>query len=211
MNMATHKGLSMATPSRLRKFARRRAFGLSALVLAVAGAALIGDAVYIKAKAEVAQVLMDRAWTRTLAGQAEAKPWSWADTWPVAKLEVPRLQETSIVLDGVSGQAMAFGPGLMHGPKPGEAGLAVISAHRDTHFRFLKNIKLGDEVYITNADGTQSRFKISETRIVEADASGLYQSADEAQIALVTCWPFDALRQGSKRFVALGKALPMET
>ena len=99
---------------------------------------------------------------------------------------------------------MAFGPGLMEGgPKPGEAGLAVISAHRDTHFRFLKDVALGDDIMVTNPDGRELRFRISETMIVDADNSGLTFAGDTPQIALVTCWPFDALQHGSKRFVAI--------
>lgn len=191
-------------PARFRVFTLGRAGLIAALCCTLAGTALIGDGLYIKAKASLAQVLLDRAWTRTLTGETPAKPWTWADTWPVAKLAVPRLNASNIVLGGTSGEAMAFGPGLMAGPAPGAPGLAIISAHRDTHFQFLKHIEIGDTVNITNSDGTAHTFTISETRIVEAGASGLYQTSATAQIALVTCWPFDAIRQGTKRFVALG-------
>ena len=177
-----------------------------AAVLAAAGLWLMSDGLYIRAKAVVAQVLLERAWSETLETQSPVKPWRWADTWPVARIEAPRLGKSAIVLNSVSGQALAFGPGLMEGgPRPGEPGLAIVSAHRDTHFRFLKDIAIGDEIVVTVDDGAEMRFAIQETGIVEAGNSGLYQHGDAAQLALVTCWPFDAKMRGAKRFVALAE------
>ena len=112
---------------------------LSPLVLALIGLILFGDGAYIHAKAWLAQVLLERAFDRSLATGEMIKPWSWADTWPVARIEVKRIGASAIVLEGVSGQALAFGPG--HIPQTadaGERGVAVYAAHRDTHFRFLR-------------------------------------------------------------------------
>ena len=49
----------------------------------------LGQGTYIQAKAWLAQVLIKQAWARTLEGEAQAKPWPWADTWPVARITVP--------------------------------------------------------------------------------------------------------------------------
>lgn len=184
---------------------RSRAIAGFALTLAAFGVALGAEGAAIKAKAGLAQILLEDAWRRTLAGDAQAKPWPWADIWPVAKIEAVRLGRTSIVLSGASGAALAFGPGhLEETPAAGEAGLAVYAAHRDTHFRFLKEIRVGDEIIVTGPDGVARTFIIEQTRIVDAAASGLLVEGDTPKIALVTCWPFDALRRGAKRFVAIG-------
>ena len=249
----------------VRYFKMRRPFvmiisAVMGVAVGLLGMASFADGVVIKSKSILAQILLERAWERSLSHSSGGiisegvmtfsdgtitrevhdkanykshsksnyksngngfemasliakspiiKPWPWADIWPVAKVEVPRLNQHSIVLSGVSGQALAFGPGLMAGsPEIGEAGLAIMAAHRDTHFRFLKNIKIGDEVVITDQRGIPHRFMIEETRIVDANASGLVMEAEpedgRAKIALVTCWPFDAREQGSKRFVAIG-------
>ncbi len=162
------------------------------------------DGARIKIKAFGAQLLLERAWIKTLEGKDNVKPWPWADVWPVLKIEAPRLQKSAVVLSGVSGEAMAFGPGLMEQtPAPGEPGLTIIAAHRDTHFRFLKNMVTGDDILITNTDGRVLRFSITETRIVKAHQSGLYTDGGTPQIALVTCWPFDAATRGDDRFVAI--------
>ncbi len=182
--------------------------GAAAFVLLAFSMTQLGKGVYIKAKAEVAQVMLERAWGETLAGADAAKPWPWADMWPVAKIEAPRLGQSAIVLAGASGEAMAFGPGLMAGtPPPGERGMAVIAAHRDTHFRFLQDIEQGDEIRITNADGTTHVFRVTAMAIVDADRSGIDPYGPGRHIALVTCYPFGALSQGPLRYVVFGEAV----
>ena len=116
-----------------------------AALIGVASLALIGNAATIHAKALLAQVLLERAFAQSLASGEPVKPWSWADSWPIARLEMPRLEASAIVLNGASGEALAFGPAHLDGtPLPGEAGASVIAAHRDTHFRFLREARLGD-------------------------------------------------------------------
>lgn len=185
-----------------------RALRLTAsIALLAAGTALVASALYIPAKAALAQVLLERAWTRTQDGEAGARPWPWADVSPVAVLEVPRLKQRSIVLEGASGEAMAFGPGHMSNTAPiGGHGTAVIAAHRDTQFRYLRDMQDGDRIVVQTADGRHSVFRVVETRVVRADASGL-DPADSgptgARLALVTCYPFDAVLRSTWRYVVL--------
>ena len=65
------------------------------LLLAVAGLILFGQGAYIHAKAMLAQVLLERAFEKTIPSGRETKPWSWADTWPVARIEVKRLRASA--------------------------------------------------------------------------------------------------------------------
>src|SRR5947207_7421251 len=143
------------------------------LLLALIGLILFGQGAYIHAKALVAQVLLERAFEKTIATGRETKPWSWADTWPVARIGVKRLHASAIVLAGSSGQALAFGPGhVERTPDAGERGVAVYSAHRDTHFRFLRDVVIGDEIVITRSDGRIFRYRADGTSVVRFDASG---------------------------------------
>src|SRR4029078_238405 len=172
------------------------------LLLAVIGLILFGQGAYIHAKALVAQVLLERAFEETIATGRETKPWSWADTWPVARIEVNRLHASAIALAGSSGQALAFGPGHVEGtPDAGERGVAVYSAHRDTHFAFLKNIVIGDEINVTRQDSRTFRYRVDTTAVVRFDASGIDPLAGGHELALSTCWPFDALTQGPERYL----------
>jgi sortase A len=175
---------------------------LPALVFALIGLILFGQGAYIHAKALVAQVLLDRAFAKTIATGQETKPWSWADTWPVARIEVKRLHASAIVLAGSSGQALAFGPGhVERTPDAGERGVAVYSAHRDTHFRFLKDVAIGDEIEVTRRDGRTFRYRVDTISVVRFNASGIDPLAGGHELVLSTCWPFNALTQGPERYL----------
>ena len=172
------------------------------LALATAGLTLFGHGGYIHAKALLAQVLLERAFTLSMASHQPVKPWSWADTWPVARIAVKRLNASAIVLAGSSGQALAFGPGhVERTPDAGERGIAVYSAHRDTHFRFLRNVVVGDEIEVTRADGKTFRYRADATTVVRYDQSGIDPLAAGYGLVLTTCWPFDALSPGPERYV----------
>jgi sortase A len=172
------------------------------ILFALIGLILFGQGAYIHAKALVAQVLLERAFEKTIATGRETKPWSWADTWPVARLEVKRIRARAIVLAGSSGQALAFGPGHVEGtPDAGERGVAVYSAHRDTHFAFLKNVVIGDEIDVTRHDGRTFRYRVDATSVVRFDASGIDPIVGGHELVLSTCWPFDALTQGPERYL----------
>src|SRR6201985_1838971 len=172
------------------------------LIVAITGLLLFGHGGYIHAKAILAQVLLARAFTESIATHHPVKPWSWADTWPVARIEVRRLNASAIVLAGSSGQALAFGPGHVElTPDAGERGVAVYSAHRDTHFRFLRNVIVGDEIDVVRSDGRTFRYRVDGSSVVRFDASGIDPNSDGYELVLSTCWPFDAVTSGPERYV----------
>jgi len=174
----------------------------AAAIFALIGLVLFGQGIWIHAKALLAQVLLERAFAASLAGGRDVKPWPWADTWPVARVEVPRLHRSAIVLAGSSGQALAFGPGQVERtPAAGEPGTTVYAAHRDTHFAFLGDVRIGDEVRVTRRDGKVVSFHVTGTSVVRWDASGIDADADGRQLVLTTCWPLDAKFSGPLRYV----------
>ena len=175
---------------------------VAAVLLATAGLILFGQGAYIHAKALLAQLLLERAFDAAIATGHVAKPWSWADTWPVARIEVKRIGASAIVLAGSSGQALAFGPGHVElTPDAGERGVAVYSAHRDTHFAFLRNVRIGDEIDVTRDDGKTFRYRADGSSVVRFDASGIDPLTDGYELVLSTCWPFDALTSGPERYL----------
>lgn len=174
----------------------------AAVIMAAAGFWLAGEGAFIQAKAAVAQLLLNRAFSESIASGERLKPWPWADTWPVARIAVPRLKAEAIVLASGSGQALAFGPGHLAGtPAPGEPGTSVIAAHRDTHFTFLGDLVADDEITVERADGAVKRFRVAGRRIVRFDGYGVDPGAKARRLALVTCWPIGALTSGPLRLV----------
>jgi sortase A len=173
-----------------------------AAIFALSGIILIGQGAWIHAKAILAQTLLERAFAQTLATGKNVKPWAWADTWPVARIEVPRLHKSAIVLNGSSGQALAFGPGQVElTPQAGEPGTAIYSAHRDTHFAFLADVVVGDEIRVTRRDATGVRFRVTGTAVVRWDASGIDSLAGGRELVLTTCWPLNAKVAGPLRYL----------
>ena len=187
---------------------RRRAGVALVVALLGCGIWLLGHGLWIQAKAELAQHLLQRAWRRTLAGASAVKPWPWADTWPVARLQLPAHGVDLIVLDGVSGRTLAFGPGHMPGtPLPGRAGVAIIAGHRDTHFRFLRHVQAGDAIVVEAPGRPPARFRVRERVVVDARTAVLARADDARELVLVTCYPFDALRPGGPlRYIVLAEA-----
>jgi sortase A len=190
----------------------RRAIALIAAVapagLIVLGASQVASGTWIHAKAALAQVLLEHAWQQTIDGDARVRPWPWADTWPVARLRLPRLDASLIVLSGASGRTLAFGPGHTQGSSlPGEMGTSIVSGHRDTHFEVLREVRRGDEVVVERTGGELVRYRVEGLDVVDSRTTGLGADEDGRALVLVTCWPFDALRPGGPwRYVVTARA-----
>lgn len=182
---------------------------LSTLVvylLVAGGGLLICDGMWVKGKAMLAQHLLRNAWEETVRTGVAVKPWPWADSWPVARLWVPRLDVDHIVLEGDSGEVLAFGPGRVSASAtPGSKGNCVLTGHRDTSFTFVKNLIPGDTLTIEGTDGRRTLFTVTETQV--AHRSTLYfEEADSPWLTLVTCYPFESIRPGTdQRYVVFAR------
>lgn len=171
---------------------RRRLAAVTALVAVLA----LLDAGWIHAKAALAQALLQRAWTQTLADGEAHRPWPWADTEPVARLQAPSLGEDQIVLAGDSGRVLAFGPGWAPASAmPGSEGRSVISGHRDTHFAWLQRLTVGDRLRVVSQSGTRD-YRVVDTTVVDAREQRIDLAHANEELLLVTCWPFDAVAAG---------------
>ncbi|MGB0134559.1 class GN sortase [Dokdonella sp.] len=188
---------------------------LAAFTLTVAACVPLAHAGYMEAKAGLAQLLLQRAWQQGLENGSAIKPWPWADTAPIARLQVARLGISEIILRGDSGRTLAFGPGWAESSSvPGKPGLSVISAHRDTHFSFLRDLVAGDQIDI-QSDQANRRYEVASLRVVDAREGEVELVPDSDALILVTCFPFDTFEVGGPlRFVvtavpvAAGQAQP---
>jgi sortase A len=164
-----------------RLFARR-----AALLVGAAGTLLLAQGLWIPAKAALAQVLLERAFERSLATREPHKPWPWADTVPAARIEVPRLSVSEVVLAGGSGEALAFGPTELGGtPRD----VRVLAGHRDTHFRFLSELQPGDTLVLRRVDGRATRYRIDGFSTVRWNRFAYPASPGRPLLALATCLP----------------------
>lgn len=181
---------------------------LAAAALLIAGGLWqLGSAGLSTGKAVVAQVLMERAWSAGLAGGRPVRPWPWADGYPAARLVIPSLERSLLVLDEAHPRNLAFGPARVAGSgRPGAPGLTVLAGHRDSHFAFLGELAPGTLLHLQSADGLWHGYRVVEGAVLERPRLALPPDFDG--LALVTCWPLDALRAGGEqRYVVLAESL----
>lgn len=169
-----------------------------ASLLFVFGSWLIGHGVWIHVKAIAAQWLLQHAWQETLTTQQPIKPWPWADTWPVGRLIVPRLEINQIILANASGQSLAFGPGKVGNGNSFEDDRfnLIVSGHRDTHFAFLRDVQIGEPMTVQTLQGDRRSFVVGTIEVVDSRINTLAMNQKRPDLRLITCYPFDAIRPG---------------
>lgn len=167
----------------------------------------LASAGWIHGKAWLAQRLLAGAWAdSTRTGLPARRPWPGADMRPVARLTVEGQGVDLFVLDSATPRALAFGPAHLGGTaRPGSRGNAVLVAHRDTHFRFLERVRIGDAMQVETAAGV-ARYRVREATVVDRGEGRVLDEAGEAQLTLITCYPFDAVRPGTTwRYVVVAE------
>jgi sortase A len=173
----------------------------------VAGMCLTGRALYLHAKAEVAGVLIRRAWQETARQGEPRAPWPWADTHPVARLRIPRLNYDEIVLEGATPRTLAFGPArLFSGAALGEPGNLELAGHRTSWFEPLEGLALGDTIEVEWYDARHSRLRertytVNDIRIVAPEDISLLAPTSEDVLTLITCYPFGRSPRSPQRYI----------
>src|SRR5690349_18194584 len=126
-----------------------KALRILCVLLFLGGASLTARALYMHAKAELAGILIRRAWAQSLQTGESHAPWPWADTHPIARLRIPRLGYDEIVLEGATPRTLAFGPArLFSGARLGEPGNVELAGHRTSWFQPLEALQTGDEIQV---------------------------------------------------------------
>lgn len=98
-----------------------------------------------------------------------------------------------------------------YGPIPGQVGTAIIDGHVDNGLAFpgvfsnLKNIKIGDSVYVTTKDNASLHFVVESIKIYDYDATteNIFTESDTPRLLLITCtgnW-IPKLKTHNKRLV----------
>ncbi len=83
---------------------------------------------------------------------------------------------------------------------PGYGKTILVSGHNNTYFNGLKNVKTGDIVKIRTSYGNYE-YQINKTRIADANDKSTYDlGANEENLVMYTCYPFDELGLTEQRF-----------
>jgi sortase A len=119
----------------------------------------------------------------------------------VGRLEIPRLSMSAIVFEGADHDVLERGAGHLPGSAlPGDRGNTVVAAHRDTFFRSLRGIRVGDVVKI-HRPRRDSNYVVQSARVVEPDEVDVLGPTTEPALTLITCYPFRFIGPAPERFV----------
>jgi sortase A len=119
----------------------------------------------------------------------------------IGKLEVPRVKLSAMVVEGDDDETLNMAVGhLPDTPLPGQPGNSALAGHRDTFFRPLKDVRVGDEILLTTAHGSL-RYRVERTIIVDPDNLSVLEPTPTSTLTLVTCFPFFYVGHAPRRYI----------
>jgi sortase A len=119
----------------------------------------------------------------------------------LGRLAAPSVKMSTAILEGTDDATLRRGSGHIEDtPFPGQPGNVGIAGHRDTTFRPLRNIRIGDPLEFTTADRLY-RYRISKTLIVGPNDVYVLDPTDQPTLTLVTCYPFEFVGHAPRRFI----------
>jgi sortase A len=126
--------------------------------------------------------------------RADARAWRKASRQgdPIARLRLPTLDVSEIVVNGTESGTLKEGPGRYLGSSmPGENGLVYIAGHRTTYgapFSRIDRLDRGDPVLVELPYGS-FRYRVTGHRIVDDNDLSVLESQGFEQLALQACHP----------------------
>lgn len=126
---------------------------------------------------------------------------SAASVGAIGRLEIPRIGLSAVVAEGDDEDTLKVAIGhLPDTPFPWQEGNAALAGHRDTFFRPLRRIRVGDDVRLETPRGTL-RYRVTRHTVVDPDELWVLDASPAAALTLITCYPFDFVGPAPRRFV----------
>jgi sortase A len=108
----------------------------------------------------------------------------------IGSLTIPALKRKLPILQGTGEKELKKGVGhFIQSVLPGEEDNCVFSGHRETVFRQIGNLKIGDQLIVQTSAGIFT-YEVNGTRIVHADDKTVIVPTDQAVLTMTTCYPF---------------------
>jgi len=123
------------------------------------------------------------------------------DGTAIGEMKVPRLGLNAIFVQGDSPKILRGAVGhIAETALPGERGNVVLTAHRDTFFRPLRNIRPGDAIEIKTPEG-EFAYQVDWTEIVSPYDVEVLRPSSQNTLTLVTCFPFYYVGPAPNRYI----------
>ncbi|MDM8569032.1 class D sortase [Thiotrichales bacterium HSG1] len=158
-------------------------------------------------RAWIAYHLLHIAWVRTQSSGHQVEPWPWANTWPLARVFVPRLDLERVILSNINNGISVFALGhSKNSVLPGEFGNSVLSiVHRNTLVNFLQVLKLGDMLVLESLNSGRWHYQVAAIYIVGKMETNLVEPSLNRRLTLVSCYPCDGTNV--QRYVVIAEEI----
>ena len=145
---------------------------------------------------------------QTKVESISAQPPAASDYGGVTLLSIPKIGLHAGILDGTDRKSLLLAPGhLKDTAWPGDPGNAVVAAHRDTFFRRLHELGVGDEIFVLRKGG-RFRYVVTKKLVVDPEDAGLIEPTSDSRLTLITCYPTYYIGPAPNRLVVVGQLRP---
>jgi len=160
-------------------------------------------------KAIIGQHYLEVAWKDSLKNNKLSKPWKSADFYMIGELTVPKFKISRVILNSVSGEALAWSIGRVNNVGSlSSRGPIILAGHRDSHMQFMSKLNIGDMIQLMMTDGVLKTYEISQLEVTDKPELEIsYSSVDNHSLVLTTCWPFTVSKSGSQRYIVVAHSV----
>jgi LPXTG-site transpeptidase (sortase) family protein len=194
------RGSIVGEPRRLGSWLLRAAYYL----FLAAGIFGLGYTAYVVADAHAYQAIEESKLSTMRPAQT---PRVVANGDVIGEMMIPRLELKTIVAQGESPKILRRAVGHVPGTAmPGQPGNVALAGHRDSFFRSLRSIQLGDAITIKTPDG-EFDYQVESTQVVLPSDVQVLQPSTEKTLTLITCFPFYYVGPAPKRFIVRARQI----
>ncbi|MDT0581525.1 class D sortase [Brumicola blandensis] len=105
------------------------------------------------------------------------------------------------ITNGTQDAALDKGIGRVRGTSYfGLPGNVALAGHRDTFFRNLQHVKVGDEIEVKHGS-TVSHYVVTGYKVVEPTNTSILMDTEQTTLTLITCFPFNYVGSAPQRFI----------
>ena len=182
------------------------------LAFFVVGAALLVYVTFEYGTMFYQQRQLSARWEKQNAPSKASPPKAEDPREQMTRLSIPSIDLDAIVVEGTSNRQLAIAPGHMTDTAaPGELGNSVITAHRDTFFRHIYELKKGDEIVVRRG-GKTFQYVVEKKFVVKPSETWVVRPSGDSRLTLVTCYPTYYVGPAPERLVVTAKlAVPSST
>ena len=125
----------------------------------------------------------------------------------IGEIVIERLGIHAVIAQGDSDAILARAVGHLPATAlPGGIGNVVLAAHRDTFFRPLNDVEVGDTISVKTYRGDFG-YVVESTEVVKPTDVGVLAPTGGQTLTLITCFPFYYVGAAPNRFIVVARAI----